>query len=363
MSKKIACFVIVFIILSLTACTNSKPQAESVPVVESTVPSLNVGDITQPESVSIDTGDVLYNANDLMITTDSVEYDFESTYIVLEIQNSSSRPIALTCENSMINGFMVDNLFAVNIDANDTVITGITWSNTALNLCGIKEITDISFSLTAYDYENNSFLYETDMMNVQTDLYGKASQETDTSGTLFYDGNNIQLIAKGFTKDLEGNNILVLMALNNSKSAINIGILNGEATVDAQQCTSEFNRIINAGSKGIYPVYFLDKDGAPLEQIEEVNTAFEIINADNWKPIDQTDVITFKNNASPETTDTSNDNETDTSSEPVTYDESDLDADVVPFNGIEYDPVYDAETIPFETFDINVEDDITENLN
>ena len=352
-------------LLALCGCGGSKHTVNTV--VESSVESLNINDVTPPESAAISGGQVLYDDNDLVITTDSIEADYESVYVVLDIQNNSEKPLSLVCESSTINGYYIDNGFTVDIDAGSETIAGMTYSNTALNMCGITQITDICFSLSAYTYEDYEFLFETPLMPLETDLKGSASQDVNTSGTVIYDSTDIQLIGKGFAKDGEGNDVLVLMAVNQLTDPVNISILDGEAVIDDTDCTSTFSKIMPAKSQAIFTVYFQNEDGDTINGIGFVKAAFNITNANSWKSIETTPDITFKNTAdAAETaagTETESEAEADTSADeaPVPDLPDDDDEEIVPFNGIEYDPNgFDDETVAPETFDIGVMDDVTE---
>ena len=355
-------FSLIVSALFLSGCSGHSLSSDSGTTVESTVPDLNIGDVTQPDSVMIQAEETLYNANNLVVKTDSVDSDYDSTYIIVSIQNNNDYPISLTCERSSVNGYMIDNTFSVDIDAESEIVTGITWSNTTLNLCDISKITDICFSLSAYAFDDYRFLFETEMMEVHTNLQGKSSQKINTEGTIIYDKNNIQLIAKGYAKDTEDNDVLVLMVINESADPLSIGILNDSAEIDGNECSSTFNRTLNAQSRAIYLIYFQDAEGNVISSSEETKVAFELINANTWKPIDDTAVITFKN-IIPEESAAEEETVIETSLEtedpdiaPGTYTDDDLDAEVVPFNGVEFDPAYDAETTAIETFDIDVDD-------
>ena len=366
-TKKIM-FTATACLLVLSGCSGSGHTVNTV--VESSIESLNINDVTQPESASITEGQVLYQDNDLVITTDSIEADYESVYVVLDIQNKSQTPLSLVCESSTINGYYLDNGFTVDIDADSETIAGMTYSNTALNMCGISEITDICFSLSAFTYEDYEFLFETPLMAIETDLKGSAEQAVNTAGTVIYDSSDFQLIGKGFASDGEDNDVLILMAVNNMAVPVNISVLDGEAEIDDESCTSSFSKIMPANSKAIFTVYFLDNNGDPIGQIENAKAAFSITNADTWKAIETTPAISFINTAAGASADTDTDadteadidaSETQADKPPVPDLPDDDDEEVVPFNGIEYDPNgFDDESVAPETFDIGVMDDITE---
>ena len=362
---KIFIIAAVFLLI-LSGCGGSKHTVNTV--VESSVESLNINDVTPPESAKIQEGQVLYQDHDLVITTDSIEADYESVYVVLDIRNNSDTPISLICETSTINGYLIDNGFMTDIDAGDETIAGMTFSNTALNMCGITRITDISFSLSAFTYVDYEFLFETPMMSIETDLKGRSEQAVNTAGTVIYDSSDFQLIAKGFARDGEDNDVLVLMAVNNLSDPVNISLLEGEAEIDDETCTSSFSKIMPANAKAIFTVYFLDSEGEAIGAIGTVKAAFSITNANTWKMIETTPVITFKNVAS----DTAGESDSETLDDEETPDDQadeapvpdlpdDDDAEVVPFNGIEFDPNgFDDETVAPETFDIGTMDDVTE---
>ncbi len=279
--------VLLLACLLLTACSSK----ENI-IIETNADDFDMNNYEKTEDVSIEADVILYNDNDLIITTDSIDSDSTETYLIITLENTSDADIFLSCESSAVNNFMITTVFSTDLAAGESLLTGISFDNTALNACEIQTITDIEFSLTAYD-EDFSILYETDFLHIQTNKSGEVEQTINTNGVLLYDKDGIQLISKGFTTDEEWGDVLVLLAVNQSNRNIYVGL--DDSTVIADDVTYEvnFGTLIPAGHQSISYLYFSDLDGNASTEITNALAVFTIKDTDTWKTITTTSEINF----------------------------------------------------------------------
>lgn len=103
------------------------------------------------------------------VTTDQVLFDTDEVKIVVTgynpddlfgfavnfyLENKTDHEIMVASDDSSVNGFMVDNLFANTVPANTVSFEEMTWFSNSLEENGIEEIEEIEFNLKAYNAED-----------------------------------------------------------------------------------------------------------------------------------------------------------------------------------------------------------------
>lgn len=286
--KKWLCLILLGC-LSLSACST---QPKSI-TVESNVENFDMNNYDMPEIVTIESGRVLYDQNGLKITTDSLESDSGETFLILNLENTSDTDITLVCESSAINNFMIETPFYADLAAGESTLTGINFTNSDLNACEITTITDIDFTLTAYESETYTLLYETNRLSVETNQYGQYEQTINTDGTMIYNKDNIQIVSKGFTLDEHWGDVVVLLILNQSDKNIYFGIDEGLAIANDTEYEVTFGCNVPAGHNAIRYIYFQDNDGHGSNDITTASTTFALTDTDSWEIIDTTPKVEF----------------------------------------------------------------------
>lgn len=274
--------------LLLTACSSSQTIT-----VESSATDFNMNNYDMPEEVFIEANQLLYDKNGLKITTDSLESDSAETFLILNVENTSDTNISLVCESSSVNSFVIRPYFSIELAAGDSALAPISFSNTDLNACEISTITEISFTLTAYDIKNYTLLYDTEPINIQTNQYGKYEQSINANGISLYDKNNIQIISKGFSVDNQWGDVIVLLIINKSDQNIHFGIDDSTAIANDNEYEVTFGCDVPSGCSAVQYIFFQDADGISTTEIDNASAIFTLTDTDSWKIIDKTPEIIF----------------------------------------------------------------------
>lgn len=77
----------------------------------------------------------------------------------LYLVNKTDKPLMFSADESSVNGFMVDALFAETVSAGRCAFCSLVWDTTAMEENGITEIEEIEFKLQAYDLDDLSAEY------------------------------------------------------------------------------------------------------------------------------------------------------------------------------------------------------------
>ena len=218
------CYTGLLLALSLTlvGCGNTAtedpqatPSPSSVVAISSVVSDLDLTDNTQPDTAAI-TSEEIFRNESLVITTDSVDSDTDSTYLFLYLENLTDQDMYIVCESASINGILMDCSADLELPAGEKIYSPLLFNNTDLNICDITTLASVSFKLSAYTLESAEELFETDQLEVHTSQYETYTQTLNTDGQILYDENDIQLIAKGATLDPDETPVIVIFAINNS---------------------------------------------------------------------------------------------------------------------------------------------------
>lgn len=281
--------------LLLICCILLTGCASHNQVIETQVSDFHLDDNTQPESVQITSGQCLYDDNNFSVTTDCIDSDTDDTYIILTINNDSDSDLSVICENASLNNFIISSDFSLEIGAHSSVTTGIPFSNTLLNACEIKQLSDISFILGIYDLNDYNYLFDTGWLEIQTNLSVSAGQNVNLNGTIVYDKNDIKIISKGFYSDNEYNHSPIFLVINESDKNISLNLKDGTITINGNDFECSYNYSIPKHKNAICAISAsenLEESGS----ISSVSLTLALTDTDSWQIIDNTDNITLKTN-------------------------------------------------------------------
>ena len=77
----------------------------------------------------------------------------------LYIVNKTDKSIMVSVEDVSVNGYMIDPLFATQVEPGISKYSQMSWTEDDLTENGITEVTDIEFTLEIHDYDSWDMLY------------------------------------------------------------------------------------------------------------------------------------------------------------------------------------------------------------
>lgn len=293
------CYTGLLLALSLTlvGCGNTAtedpqatPSPSSVVAISSVVSDLDLTDNTQPDTAAI-TSEEIFRNESLVITTDSVDSDTDSTYLFLYLENLTDQDMYIVCESASINGILMDCSADLELPAGEKIYSPLLFNNTDLNICDITTLASVSFKLSAYTLESAEELFETDQLEVHTSQYETYTQTLNTDGQILYDENDIQLIAKGATLDPDETPVIVIFAINNSdKNVFLTAQLAGSA---AENYETAYSYDLPAKMAAATYLNYYDEDGVIADDIKNIPVILSILDEEGEKEIGRTKALTF----------------------------------------------------------------------
>lgn len=283
--------------LTLIGCGNTAtedpqaaPSPSSVVAISSVVSDLDLTDNTQPDTAVI-TPEELFRNDSLVVTTDSVDSDSESTYLFLYLENLTDQDAYVVCESASINGILMECSSDMELLAGEKLYTPLIFSNPNLNICDITTLASISFKLSIYNLESAEEICETEQLEVHTSQYDSYTQTLNTEGQMLYDENGIQLIAKGATLDADNTPVIVIFAINHSDKNVFLDAqLAGSA---AENYETAYSYDLPAGMAAITYLNYYDQDGVVADDIKNIPVVLSIMDDDSEKEICRTKALTF----------------------------------------------------------------------
>ena len=251
---------------------------------------VDTANYTQPK-VAVADKKVIFENDQVTIQAESLDSDADSTYVEVTIENHLDKNITLSCAEAYVNNYLIETAFNTEIAAGDSLMTGIDFSNADLNACGITEVTDIDLRLSAYDFQENDLLYETDLMQVTTDRSGSYEQTVDASGDTVFTNNGVTVIQKGIAHDTDGSPERVYLVTNTSDKAI---YLDAELTgKSADSAYLSCGYTIAAGKQALIYLQVIDTDGRVMTSIDGLTYHFLLSDGETWEDIATSDELTF----------------------------------------------------------------------
>lgn len=288
MKKFLSLMLALMLVLSLAACGNKEKIAIKSPngflSDTDSDPKLQKTEIAET---------VLFDDHGVKITATGLDMDaFMGPELKMTIENNSGKDLTVQAREVSVNGFMVDDIMSVDVVNGKTAKDGLTFVDTSLELCGLNTIAQIEFYFTIFESDSWENYVDSEMITLTTSAGDGAVQSPEHTGQLVYDANDIKIIVKGLTEDtsLLGTDIVVYIE-NNSADAIIVQTQDN--AVNGMMVDAIFSCDLPAGKRTVDTITFLSSDleESGITEIENVELIFNIMDANSWNDIANTDTI------------------------------------------------------------------------
>lgn len=296
-------FVILLLCAALTGCGQTASTGSSVISGSDTASSFIISDVpesafsddiitddnTQPDKAKVE-AKTIYEDDQIAVRAESLDSDTDSTYLEVTIENKLDKNITLSCSEAYVNNYLIDTAFSAEIAAKDSLLTGIDFTNSLLNTCGITNVTDISLRLCAYSFDSADQLYETDLMDITTDQSG-TEQPVDTTGEIVFENSGITVIKKGMSHDSDGNPKAVFLITNRADKAM---FIDAELTgTSADSAYIDCGYMLASGKQALVYVRAIDTKGNIMSSLDGLTYHFLLSDGETWDDIATSDEMTF----------------------------------------------------------------------
>ena len=113
-----------------------------------------------------DSGDLIYDENNIRIVAKGISIKNHDTSVVVYIENNTDTDWTVQVRNASVNGFMIDQIFSPVVTSGKHLIGFIRFSNSELAENNIEEIDEVETSFVFFENGNNSSRFNTDVLKI-----------------------------------------------------------------------------------------------------------------------------------------------------------------------------------------------------
>lgn len=235
---------------------------------------------------------IILDENEVVVTAKEIKESIFGTDLTVSIENNSEKNLTFQIRDSSINGYMIDALFSCDVAAGKKANDSITFSNTQMELCNIKDISDIEFSFYIFDDNWDDYLVS-NLVTLKTSISDSYKYEFDDSGLELYNDGSIRIIYKGLdTESILGSDVLLYIE---NMSDRNICVQARNASINGYMINPLLSEEVVPGKRAIADMTIMSSDleSNNIEKIEEIELSFHIFDNDSWDTIVDTESISF----------------------------------------------------------------------
>lgn len=306
MKKVLSLLLIVFMAFSLSGCGDALKLTtagllyeglEELEKAESELPGL-------PEDFVLDLGEVeeqvLVDNENIKITFNNFSQTDFSGYLTinLTVENKLDKAITLSSMSAAVNGYMLGSSCYTTVGIKQTEGVSCRISLSDIYNSGITSVGEVKLS-----FDDSVSDIECPLLTIRTSLYGTIVDNTTVEGDIFYEGNGVKIINRGFGDIIYTSLGSALGGASNSPYGLNLYIENSleeEVILDVGYCTlngvvCDVNEIITfSGCKNYVPITFgitydqNDRESViqaavlqEKENIEEICLVYDIVGAES----------------------------------------------------------------------------------
>lgn len=300
--KKMISFFLAALLLS--GCGASKPDqttAATAPTEESYTATENTGlpttTATQPDIREPQLKNQILVDNDrcLVQITDIREDSVWGYTLKVYLENRTQKELMFSLEDASVNGFMCDPFWAVSVNAGMKANEEISFSRSALETCGIREVTEISFELKAYDANDWS---AEKLLDEEITLYPLGIEavrdhprQPEPEDIVLFDNGQCSMIVTGFRpEDTWGYTVEVYLE-NKTDDDLMFSVQG--ASVNGFMCDPFWAVSVDEGKKSYSEIAWqktqLEENG--IQIVEVLTLPVQVYESDDWTAeylVDQT---------------------------------------------------------------------------
>lgn len=211
--------------------------------------------------------------------------------IDVEIENTTDKNIIIQCDATIVNDYMIFDIFSCDVAAGKKAKDTIKLSSNELNAAGIDNIGKVEIYFKILDPDTFSTIKKLDPVTIKTSSFSDMDTTADIGGKTLYDENGIKIVGRYVDNNsFWGAGICLYIENNTDKNLI---ITAEDVSVNGYMIDGHLYCDIYAGKKAVDDIAFmaskLEENG--ITSVDDVELCFEFMDDDY--NIEKTDVIKF----------------------------------------------------------------------
>lgn len=300
MQRNFAAACAALLLLGLAGCTaapETTSTPEAAPAEESVSEAAPTATPEAQPAVTLEETE-LYNQDGVRITATGLDTKgLMGPELGLQIENDTEKNLVIQSAWTTVNGYMMSDLLSADVAAGKKANETMYFPSSSLERCGIDTIAEIGTELKIIDGDTYQTLITTGPLTLQTSAAGSYTQTYDDSGEEIYNANGIRVVVQDQSEDLFGQAINFYVENTSDR---NIVVESEDVSVNGYMITNLFYADVIPGAHAVEELTLL---GSELEEsnitdIETVELALKIVDADTFQTIEKTAPITLQGNQS-----------------------------------------------------------------
>lgn len=238
---------------------------------------------------------VLVDQDGIKVTATEVKEDkIFGKEINMLVENNTDKDVTVSCDDLIINNYMVTNLFVCSVSAGKKSNEGLGISSTELKEENIENIGLIEMTFNVYDSDSYDTIFKTDIVELKTSAYDNMDTLSEKDmGEELYNADGIKIRAKMVKDDIFGDSVRLFVE---NKMGKDIMIDCDELAVNGFEVTSLMMSNLLDGKTLVYDLNLLESDleDNGIEKIEEVEMNFSFMEDNLFDTIGETGALTLK---------------------------------------------------------------------
>ncbi len=235
---------------------------------------------------------VLIDDNGLVVT--AKEYVKDSIWgdgIKLLIENNTDSDVTLTCDDLIVNDYMLTDLFSETVSAGKKANTTVYLSSTQLDAAGISNVGKVEIYFRTYNPETYDTIKSYGVVTIKTSVFDIIDVEADNIGAVLYENNGVKVVGKYVDEDSFWGTSVILYIENNRSENISLHVDNMSVNGFMNDCF--FYSKVLSGKKSVddITVFSSDLEENGIEKITDIEFDFYVTNADNYDRIIENETV------------------------------------------------------------------------
>ncbi len=213
--------------------------------------------------------------------------------IKLLIENNSDKDVSLTCDNVIVNDYMITDLFVETVAAGKKANATLYLSSNQLKAAGISNVGKVEIYFRTYDSETYDTIYKADAVVLKTSVFDIADSVADNVGAELYNQNGLRIVGKYVDENSFWGASVLFYIENNTSQNVTVSV--DDLSVNGFMMESLFYSNIFAGKKSVDEITIFNLEENGIETIENIEFKFRAYNSDTYTDIVESEVIVINN--------------------------------------------------------------------
>lgn len=303
MKKLISLALAMIMVLSLAACGGGSTTVEKEIVKDdkTTETTQQAGEKVSEEENKSDVPVIPTIEETVILEHEGVkvtamEYTADSIWgdgIKLLVENNSDKSVGVSCENVIVNDYMLTDFFSTTVAAGKKDNETLYLSSTELEAAGVTNVGKVEAQLYLYDADSYSTIYTGELVEIQTSEYANMDTTADNVGAELYNENGVRIVGKYVNEDSFWGAAILLYVENNTGRDITVSC--EDLSVNGFMVDAWFYCDIVAGKKAVEEITLFDStmEENGITSIEDIELVFTAHDSNTYADIFKSEPISF----------------------------------------------------------------------